>query len=201
MAIEFRCTHCNKLLRTGDETAARQAKCPDCGAVMTVPAAAAAAAAVPPPLAPGDNPFVASPQPSGPAGISTPILDLGDIFGRTWTIFKERWSECVVAWLVVVALSAVIAYGCGFVAGMAGRIVLGPRIGTMFFHLGHVAGQLIAIWLGIGLAIYMLKVAAASRLNWATCSRAGRATWRFCSRRCCSPSSSVWECCSASCRA
>ena len=40
MAIEFRCTNCNKLLRTGDETAGRQAKCPDCGTVMTIPAAA-----------------------------------------------------------------------------------------------------------------------------------------------------------------
>ena len=40
MAIEFRCVQCNKLLRTGDETAGKQAKCPECGAVMTIPAAA-----------------------------------------------------------------------------------------------------------------------------------------------------------------
>ncbi len=38
MPIEFRCTQCNKLLRTPDNTAGKQAKCPECGALMTVPA-------------------------------------------------------------------------------------------------------------------------------------------------------------------
>ena len=37
MAIEFRCTQCDKLLRTGDETAGKKAKCPECGTVVTVP--------------------------------------------------------------------------------------------------------------------------------------------------------------------
>ena len=38
MAIEFRCTQCSKLLRTGDETAGKWAKCPECGTVLLVPA-------------------------------------------------------------------------------------------------------------------------------------------------------------------
>ncbi len=37
MSIEFRCTQCNKLLRTGDDTAGRQAQCPGCGAIGVVP--------------------------------------------------------------------------------------------------------------------------------------------------------------------
>ena len=37
MAIEFRCTQCNKLLRTGDETVGKQARCPECGAITVVP--------------------------------------------------------------------------------------------------------------------------------------------------------------------
>ncbi len=39
MPIEFRCSNCNRLLRTGDETAGLQAECPECGALTTVPEA------------------------------------------------------------------------------------------------------------------------------------------------------------------
>jgi phage FluMu protein Com len=38
MAIEFRCTNCNKLLRTKDDTAGKQAKCPECGTILQIPA-------------------------------------------------------------------------------------------------------------------------------------------------------------------
>ena len=37
MPIEFRCSRCGKLLRTGDGTAGRQAQCPECGTIGTVP--------------------------------------------------------------------------------------------------------------------------------------------------------------------
>jgi len=37
MTIEFRCTSCNKLLRTSDDRAGARAKCPDCGTPVTVP--------------------------------------------------------------------------------------------------------------------------------------------------------------------
>ena len=51
MPIEFRCVRCDKLLRTGDDTAGRQAKCPSCGETVTVPTDAAVAVEV----VPGDN--------------------------------------------------------------------------------------------------------------------------------------------------
>ena len=38
MAIEFRCTKCGKLLRTGDDTAGKHAKCPECGEILVIPA-------------------------------------------------------------------------------------------------------------------------------------------------------------------
>ena len=41
MAIEFRCTGCQKLLRTSDETAGKQARCPQCGMVVPIPLPAA----------------------------------------------------------------------------------------------------------------------------------------------------------------
>jgi len=37
MPIEFRCTGCGRLLRTGDDTAGKTAQCPECGAMVTVP--------------------------------------------------------------------------------------------------------------------------------------------------------------------
>lgn len=37
MPIEFRCGQCGKLLRTADDTAGKQAKCPSCGTVQPIP--------------------------------------------------------------------------------------------------------------------------------------------------------------------
>ena len=37
MTIEFNCPDCNKTLRTRDDKAGARAKCPDCGATITVP--------------------------------------------------------------------------------------------------------------------------------------------------------------------
>ena len=37
MPIEFHCTVCKKLLRTQDDTAGKQAKCPSCGTVLAIP--------------------------------------------------------------------------------------------------------------------------------------------------------------------
>ncbi|MEX2558963.1 MAG: hypothetical protein WD403_03565, partial [Pirellulales bacterium] len=43
MPIEFRCLQCGKLLRTGDDTAGKQAKCPSCGSIQQIPASSASA--------------------------------------------------------------------------------------------------------------------------------------------------------------
>jgi hypothetical protein len=42
MPIDFSCTGCAKLLRVSDESAGKDARCPDCGAINRVPAAGAA---------------------------------------------------------------------------------------------------------------------------------------------------------------
>ncbi len=67
MAIEFRCTECQKLLRTGDDTAGKQAKCPECGSLMAVPSASETPREIPPPPPPETpgSPFSApGPEPS-----------------------------------------------------------------------------------------------------------------------------------------
>jgi hypothetical protein len=64
MPIEFRCSRCGKLLRTGDDTGGRQAQCPGCGTISTVPDPSAPLSdASVPPLAPlnAGSPFSAGP--------------------------------------------------------------------------------------------------------------------------------------------
>lgn len=72
MPIDFRCQHCGKLLRVGDETAGRQAQCPACGSVQTIPAATPAPElpSAPPAraAAAGGNPF-GPPLPMPPAAL------------------------------------------------------------------------------------------------------------------------------------
>ena len=44
MSIQFRCTHCEKLLSTQAGTEGQKAKCPQCGTVLVIPDASSAAA-------------------------------------------------------------------------------------------------------------------------------------------------------------
>lgn len=62
MPIEFNCSSCGRRLRVGDDAGGRQAKCPFCGMVSTVPVVLAAE----PPPSPGGGPSVAGPSPPGP---------------------------------------------------------------------------------------------------------------------------------------
>lgn len=141
MPIEFRCQQCAKLLRVSDETAGKQAKCPSCGAVQTIPAAAPSPEMRSPP--PAGNPFGAAPPmppttsgaeqnpyqapPSYPgefAGAAygaetlgvfqTTMIDAGDILSRTWAIFKIHWGMCTLAFFIV------------WIIGFAAGLVLGP---------------------------------------------------------------------------
>ena len=64
MAIEFRCQQCNTLLRIADGTTGRQAKCPECGTMMTVPAPASD---MPASGVPGESPPSYPPPPPPPS--------------------------------------------------------------------------------------------------------------------------------------
>jgi phage FluMu protein Com len=60
MAIEFRCSQCNQLLRVPDESVGRSARCPKCQSLMQVPAASA-------------TPSVTAPSGTAPTTILPPI--------------------------------------------------------------------------------------------------------------------------------
>lgn len=168
MPIEFRCTQCNKLLRTPDETAGKQAKCPQCGAIVSVPAPEAPSQGPPPP-ADSQSPFGPSSAPAGqPAGppdsenpyqsppsyatapspfaaasqIQHTYAEFGDVFGRSWAIFKDQMGMC----LGVVLLAWVINMGVGLAAGMI------P-------FLGGLISAAFSLWINIGVTMALLRIA------------------------------------------
>ncbi|MBN2476989.1 MAG: Com family DNA-binding transcriptional regulator [Pirellulales bacterium] len=128
MTIEFRCAECDKLLRTGDGTSGKTVKCPQCGAVLTVPSPTTdAPAGGPPPMGPpplpaaqvpppgrhdAANPYqspTASAGPGGeaasPGGIAPTPIDMGDVFRRSWAVFQDNLGICVLEGLAVTLLA------------------------------------------------------------------------------------------------
>lgn len=146
MPIEFRCQQCGKLLRVGDETAGKQAKCPSCGSVQTIPAATPAPEMPsPPPMArPVGNPFGTGPlapsaAPDGEQNPyqSPPSYATHDLYGppgsKTATAYRptlihigdvltqswEIYKDQLWICIGVVVLCGIINYAVGF----AGNIV------------------------------------------------------------------------------
>jgi DNA-directed RNA polymerase subunit RPC12/RpoP len=62
MPIEFHCSRCGRLLRTGDDTAGRMAQCPECGGQTQVPAQETSARPSPAPLSGAGGSFDAGSQ-------------------------------------------------------------------------------------------------------------------------------------------
>jgi phage FluMu protein Com len=104
MAIDFRCPRCDRLLRTDDDTAGKQAKCPQCGTVMMVPTGAAA---FPEQTLPTQPPVHSGAAPLPPVFPQSPHLDpRGYALGRV--------SGPAVALMVLGVLSAAAAFGAMF---------------------------------------------------------------------------------------
>ena len=104
----------------------------ECGTVTTIPSAGAAPGNARP--VDSGNPYQ-SPSPFAPLDPNQPpgamrptILDLGDVFSRTWSIFKEQWGMCLAAWLIVVVLSMVIANALSLEGCRSDAASLGPEM-------------------------------------------------------------------------
>ena len=227
MSIDFRCTQCDRLLRTGDDAAGKQAKCPGCGLLLTVPGARSQTAAGTAPPASGDatswpgaTPFGSQPPgampfgsqlpgampfgppwtgaaPGGPQAPSGPVnpyqspgdflgppawhaaaplapivptrVALGDLFSRTWSVFKDQYGICLglfAATLGLAFLAYIVAYIVLMVVLAVGMTTLRHQAVGMFvamflwlpvFFL--LPAGLFILWIHLGLLRGMISVA------------------------------------------
>lgn len=178
MPIEFRCTKCQKLLRTPDGSSGREAKCPQCGAIVKIPEPAAyeqaASAPVPPAPSSPDNPYASPTRPAGPESAARSVeqvfrptrIEVGDVLSRTWEIFKLRWLSCVAAtWAVPLILAGACA---PFIL-----IVVFTSINAEDDALSIVAASLLlaavaiaaSVWMALGIHAFMLNVARGEEVS------------------------------------
>lgn len=127
MPIEFHCTQCHLRLRTPDDTAGKQARCPNCGTLVPIPLAAEGpepqtgaadwqAAAVPPHDGAQPNPF-ADPPPLNP--YQTPAGSLSPAIASPAEA-KSRMMGPAVGMIVCAVLSILYA-----VSNLAFTLVMG----------------------------------------------------------------------------
>lgn len=138
MPIEFRCSQCGKLLRTGDDTAGRQAQCPECGSLSTIPGPSSAS---PPPepisrdssqAMPG-NPFGRAPESAGVGGSDNPYQSPNDgpgfaaTFGQPDPFAAQRVSTPATI-LIVIGVLGVISQVLSMLINLA-QVNLGAGMG------------------------------------------------------------------------
>lgn len=178
MSIEFRCTSCGTLLRTGDDTAGKQAKCPNCGQILPVPTPGAPSAGptsvgptVPPP--PGIPPVSNNPYQSpgdysagmqsigGPPGTFAPTqIVLDDVFARAWAIYKDRLWSCV----LIIAVLLGVNWGLSIATNLGVSLVerafrhdTAIRVTTTVVL--QVGVSAIGVWLAVAQTLIFLKIA------------------------------------------
>lgn len=176
MPIDFKCTQCGKLLRTPDDTAGKKAKCPDCGAVLTIPAAAGVPPLGPPigpPPQASANPYAspfAAPMPGVSAvpaaqGITPSRLDFGDVFGTSWQILTNQLGMCILGGLVAMLLmgfGSTIIFYVPVLIGLATRSII---LLVAFGVIGYVAALLFTSFVVVGVLRYFLAIARGQPAN------------------------------------
>lgn len=193
MPIEFRCTQCAKLLRTADDTAGKQAKCPACQAIMTVPSPQAA---TPPHPSEGVSPFGSGSgqSPQSPFGGDQPAsggtaggegnyhapppyygspfsattgggeirpapIDFGDTLSRAWAAFTDQLGMCILVAFVCFIMNVIAGQAANFAGMLFGAAAGHQALGSLMAFPLTLAAQLFAFWIGIGQAMFFLKVA------------------------------------------
>jgi DNA-directed RNA polymerase subunit M/transcription elongation factor TFIIS len=206
--IEFSCPTCGKVLKTADDKAGVQAKCPGCGEVVTVPHASVQAAG-------GISTFEESPADdmktcpmcgqqikaaavkcrycgedlsatvaAGERGKITPsIIDAGNVLSRTWEIYKPQMGITIGGFA--------ITWFLGQLAGAPAQIVnilMDPNIGVidrdlvpvmvLLFIVLTFASWAVSIYLTLGQSLLMLKIARGEQVEISEVFRGGRFFWR-----------------------
>jgi hypothetical protein len=133
MPIEFRCSGCSKVLRTPDESAGKQARCPHCGAVVDVPVASPGGLEAGTP-----GPAPSSPQPASPAspfGQTNPFSDNPyasppSAAAGSLPVGGPNRGRGMVGHVAVVAVLMMVQGGLELLMGL-GLVVMGTVFPTM----------------------------------------------------------------------
>ena len=187
MAIEFPCPHCSQLLRVGDETAGKTAKCPKCQGLAKIPGGNAGPSSGGAPFEPVKNRFAdggtANPswQPSKPsfpeasvnpyaspaATSPLPIQDvpvvpqtvgIEPILNYAWEVWKENLGLLLGMTIVVSVIGAVLTNGSQFVQAILIQNNE-QRLAWWFWVISSVVSNGVSIFLGIGQTKMLLKLA------------------------------------------
>lgn len=172
MPIEFRCTQCQKLLRVPDETAGRQAKCPACETVLTIPSSASAGTGQAPPVSPPPrddsafNPYQSPTQsphiaePTSPPGsrVFLPTkINPSEVLTRSWEIFQLKMGLII----GVVMLWLVVTYGTYYLIYFAALAVSFAQqaIGAILMLVGILGWCVFFYWTAIGAFQTLFRIA------------------------------------------
>ncbi len=185
MPISFRCEKCDQLLRVPDDAAGKQAKCPSCAEVVTVPTHSTEPPPQPAaPIPPTPSDTFRDPDPSNPYSAPTSsttfegpppstgplthrVVDVGDVMNVSWEVFKTNMGVLIGAFLVLLAVGAVFAIVQQIIMGMMFGFqqpgVPMPPDAAVMSYLTGIPGQLVQIFLAIGMV--RINLAAARGQN------------------------------------
>jgi hypothetical protein len=186
MPIEFACSGCSKTLRVADDSAGKQARCPECRAINDVPFAAtpaSASEATPAqkdwlfseagakggstPFGDSSNPYAAPnaaaygepnylPTVSGP--IVPTVASVEAVLNYSWEIWKQNLGILVGLYVVIIVASYATALPLGF-AQIAIEQNNGQEAGAIFSIIGNIVSSAVQLYLQIGMGQIMLKLA------------------------------------------
>lgn len=189
MSIEFSCLKCGQQLRVSDESAGKRARCPKCNHINVIPqpdqAEGSSQADVPPEppyVAAGDSPFAeqqpnpysapqtsyesswgtAAPPTAGDGKIRNVRTDLGSILNYSFALWQQNLGLLVGAFVVIIAVGMVFSYGSQAMA-MVLRRGGQQEVAIAVDVLTSIAGQLVQMYLSIGVVQLMLKLARHQR--------------------------------------
>lgn len=181
MPIEFLCDGCQQQLRVPDDSAGKQAKCPNCSAVLTVPVASPNAPDPTPlinPLGAGGasprgnaaeatpNPYaspsaVSQSSPFVPGELSVQLIDPGYALSSAWALFKTNAGVLIGSYVVLMVCNFGISFVGAFIQGTLAQALADPQApAVMLTGVGSsILNQVVQLWLTVGFIRITLAVA------------------------------------------